>query len=140
MTYTGRCACNAVTLTITGEALSVRQCWCRQCQQIAAGGPTHNVMFKAEDVTLSGTLGTHAYLAPSGHMLTQYFCPSCGAAVGSQSAARMHFMNIRLGMFDVPHDLKPRAVIWTSEAPAWAMLDPALEHFERQPPPPVPKD
>jgi hypothetical protein len=43
---------------------------------------------------------------------------------------------IRLGTLDLPHDIKPLMAIWTEDAPAWAAIDPALEQFPRQPPPP----
>ena len=70
MAYTGRCACGAVTATIAAEApIAVRQCWCRQCQQVAAGAHTTNAMFLTADVTITGTLGTHAYTAASGNTL-----------------------------------------------------------------------
>jgi hypothetical protein len=138
MTYTGRCACEAVQLRISGEPVGVRQCWCRQCQQIAAGSPTNNAIFPADDVGITGQLGSHAYTAPSGNTLTQYFCASCGSAVYAQSSARLHLKTVRLGMIDLPHDLKPTAAIWTSEAPDWAVIDPALEQFGGQPPAPPP--
>jgi hypothetical protein len=138
MRYTGRCACARVTLVITGEPVATRQCWCRQCRKIAAGGPTHNAMFRAEDVTIAGELRAHAYVAASGNELAQWFCPSCGSHVFAQSAARPHLRTIRLGVLDEPHGLKPQMAIWTDEAPEWAVIDPALVRFPRQPPPPPP--
>jgi len=39
-------------------------------------------------------------------------------------------------MFDQPHGMKPAMVIWTDDAPAWAVIDPALECYPQQPPPP----
>jgi hypothetical protein len=136
MSYTGRCACDTVQLTITGTPVGVRQCWCRQCQQIAAGGPTNNAIFSADDVAIVGSLGSHAYIAPSGNTLTQYFCTSCGNPVYAQSSARLHLKTVRLGVINLPHDLKPTAAIWISEAPGWAVIDPALEQFTGQPPAP----
>jgi hypothetical protein len=136
--YTGRCACGAVTLEITAKPVGVRQCWCRQCQQIAAGGPTNNAFLPTEHVSISGKLGHHAYVAPSGNTLTQWFCPSCGSPVSSQSSGRMHLKTVRLGVIDLPHDLKPEMAIWTAEAPAWALIDPALERYDGQPPAPPP--
>jgi hypothetical protein len=53
-----------------------------------------------------------------------------------QSDARPQFRAVRLGMLDEPHGLKPQMVIWTEDAPAWAVIDPALEQYRRQPPPP----
>lgn len=134
--YTGRCACGAVTATIEGEAFAVRQCWCRQCQQIAAGSPTTNAMFAADAVALQGELASTSYTAASGNTLTQSFCGKCGTHVMGQSSARPQFRTIRLGFLDTPNDLAPQVAIWTDDAPAWAVIDPALERFPRQPPPP----
>lgn len=139
MGYTGRCACGAVTLKIEGKPIATRQCWCRQCQQIAAGGPTHNAIFKAADVAVGGTLASSRWTAASGNSLTFHFCPSCGTQVYGQSSARPHLMTVRFGMLDEPHGLRPEAVIWTDDAPAWAHIDPALESWPRQPPAPPPQ-
>ena len=133
----GRCACGAVNAAITGEPVAVRQCWCRECQQIAAGGPTHNAMFLTEGVRLSGDLASHSYVAASGNTVTQSFCPACGTPVMAQSSARAQFRTIRLGFLQPGHGLAPQMAIWTAEAPPWARIDPALERHERQPPPPA---
>jgi hypothetical protein len=138
MAYTGRCACGAVTIAIDAESLMARQCWCRQCQTIAAGGPTNNAMFAAASVQINGTLGAATWPAASGNTLTFHFCPGCGTQVYAQSSARPHIRTIRIGVIDQPHDLAPQAVIWTDDAPDWAVFDPDLEHFARQPPPPAP--
>jgi len=139
MSHTGHCACGKVTLTMPNEAVATRQCWCRQCQQIAAGGPTHNAIFRSEDVVINGELSAHGYTAASGNTLTLWFCPSCGSHIFGQSSARMHFKTVRLGVIDEPHDFKPQMAIWLDDAPEWAIIDPALEQFPRQPPaPPIP--
>ena len=137
MTYTGHCACGQVTLTITGEPVTARQCWCRQCQRIAAGGATHNAMFATQDVIIAGTLAGHTYLAASGNTIIQSFCPACGTHVMGQSDARPQFRVIRMGTLDTPHAIKPLMAIWTDDAPEWAVIDPALEQFPRQPPAPT---
>ena len=138
MTYTGRCACGAVTLSIAGAPLATRQCWCRQCQQIAAGGPTHNAIFKGDNVSVAGTLVESSWPAASGNTLTFRFCPACGSQVYAHSSARPHHKTVRFGVIDEPHGLKPEVVIWAEEAPAWAVLDLALETWPRQPPAPAP--
>lgn len=136
MTYTGRCNCGAVTATISAEPVATRQCWCRQCQKAAAGSPTNNAIFPVAAVTLSGEVAQWSYVADSGNTLTQSFCAKCGGAVYAQSSARPQLMTLRLGFLDEGHDLSPQVAIWTDEAPAWATIDPALESFPRQPPPP----
>lgn len=136
MTYTGRCACGQVSAAIAAEPLAVRQCWCRQCQQLAAGGPTHNAMFPADAVSITGTLSSHSYTAASGNTIHHAFCAQCGTPVLGFSSARPQFRVMRLGFLDEPHGLRPQMVIWTDDAPDWAIIDPELERFGRQPPPP----
>lgn len=136
--YTGRCACGAVTLRIEGDTIGTRQCWCHQCRRIAAGGPTHNAIFRAEDVTIAGELASSTWTAASSNTLTFHFCPGCGSQIFAQSSARLHLMTVRLGVIDEPHGLRPRVAIWTDDAPDWAVIDPALERWPGQPPAPQP--
>jgi hypothetical protein len=75
-------------------------------------------------------------VAASGNTISQAFCASCGTPVLGMSSARPHFRTFRLGFLDAGHDLRPQMAIWLEDAPAWAVIDPALERFERQPPPP----
>ena len=137
--YTGRCACGQITLSIAADPVGTRQCWCRQCQQIAAGGPTHNAIFPAEAVGVEGELASAAWKAASGNTLTFHFCPACGTQIYGQSSARMHLKTVRLGAIDQPHGLKPQMAIWVSEAPDWAQIDPGMEQYPQQQPIPVPK-
>ena len=137
MSFSGRCACGAVSARIEGEPVAVRQCWCRQCQQQAAGGPTHNAMFQTDDIALTGDLAEHSYLAASGNTITHSRCANCGTPVMARSSARPQFRTIRLGFLDADHGLAPRMAIWTDDAPAWAVIDPALERHAGQPPAPV---
>ncbi|WP_232492212.1 GFA family protein [Novosphingobium kaempferiae] len=134
--YSGRCNCGAVSVTITAEPVATRQCWCRQCQKSAAGGPTNNAMFPTEAVELEGLRGDYVYVAASGNVLTQEFCLECGTPVLGRSSARPQFRTIRLGLLDEGHGLGPAMAIWTEEAPPWAVIDPALESWPQQPPPP----
>jgi hypothetical protein len=136
MAYTGRCACGAITLEISAEPIAMRQCWCRQCQQISAGGPSHNAIFPADVVRIAGTLAQSSWQAASGNTLTHSFCPACGTQIYAQSSARPTLKTVRFGAIDEPHGLSPQVAIWTEDAPGWAIFDPALEQFAQQPPPP----
>ena len=135
MAYTGQCACGAVKLAINGDALGVTQCWCRQCQKSAAGGPTQNAIFFTNDVAITGALGGYGYVAASGNKGTQEFCAACGTPVIGRNSALPQFLAVRLGVIDSPHELAPQQIIWMQEAPAWAVVDPALPHLSTQPGP-----
>ncbi|MEO6093620.1 MAG: GFA family protein [Novosphingobium sp.] len=134
--YIGSCACGQVSVTITVAPVATRQCWCRQCQQLAGGGPTHNAMFPTEAVTLIGQTAEYSYVAASGNTVTHEFCPACGTPVLSRSSARPQFRGIRIGLLDPGNGIRPEMAIWTEDAPDWAAIDPALERHARQPPPP----
>ncbi|WP_068075967.1 GFA family protein [Novosphingobium lentum] len=136
MSYTGQCNCGAVNAKIEGEPVAVRQCWCRQCQKAAAGSATTNAMFPTEAITFHGALGSWSYEAASGNTLTQSFCANCGTPVMGQSSARPQFRTLRVGFLDQAQGLKPQVIIWTDDAPEWAVIDPELPTFARQPPPP----
>ena len=135
--YTGRCNCGALSVRIDAEPVATRQCWCRQCQKVATGGPANNAMFAAEAVHIEGDYAENPYVAASGNTIFHAFCPRCGTPLFSRAEVRPQFRTIRFGMLDEGHGLRPAAAIWTEEAPAWAVIDPALERFERQPPPPA---
>jgi hypothetical protein len=135
----GRCNCGSVTASFTKRPVQTRQCWCRQCQKAAAGGPTHNAVFNTDAVALCGKVGSWSYLAPSGNTLTQTFCGQCGTPVYAQSSARPQFMTYRFGFLDEPHGLAPEMAIWTCEKPGWARIDPALPSYPGQPPAPRPR-
>jgi hypothetical protein len=132
----GHCLCGGIKLLIEGDPIATRQCWCRQCQQLAAGGPTNNAIFKSDDVTIIGTVDASTWVAASGNTLTFHFCRGCGMQIYAQSSARPHLKTVRLGAINEPHGLRPEAVIWTQDAPAWAVIDPSLEQWPQQPPPP----
>ena len=137
MTYTGSCACGTVTVAIEGEPFGVGQCWCRQCQRIAAGSASNNAIFRRDQISVAGDLAVHTYPAESGNTSIQSFCAACGTPVFGGSSALADVVAVKLGIIDGRHDLRPAMAMWTSEAPAWAVIDPALPQFPRSPPMPA---
>lgn len=133
MGYTGRCLCGAVTLRIDGSPVGEAQCWCRQCQTSAGGGPANNAIFMSDIVTIEGPLATTGWHAASGTNPTLDFCPTCGTHICGRSPSGPGMMAVRIGVIDQPHDLMPHIAIWTEEAPTWAVIDPALPSMAQQP-------
>lgn len=127
MTYSGHCSCGRIAASIAAEPLTVRLCWCRQCQQAGGGSATANAVFPRDAITLSGALAEHSYPAASGNRLSHGYCPDCGTQVLAYSSARDDLTVIRLGFLDIGHGLCPSAIIWADEAPDWATFDPSLE-------------
>jgi hypothetical protein len=135
MSHQAGCLCGAVRLTIGADPIGVRQCWCRLCQYLSAGGGTVNVVFPTDVVSTTGEVRWTHQVADSGTQMRRGFCPECGTPIFSLAESRPHLTIVRAGTLDDPEIGKPQAAIWTSEAPSWACFDPELTLFERQPPP-----
>lgn len=129
---TGGCLCGAVRYRITADPGSSRICWCRNCQRLAGNG-TVNAIFPSESIEVTGKTAAYANTADSGNAVTRRFCPTCGSQLFSDSTGRKGLTVVRVGTLDDPSSVKPSANIWTSSAPAWACLDPALTKSERAP-------
>ncbi len=135
MKISGGCLCRAVRYTVSAEALATRVCWCRDCQYLAAGNSTVNLIFPTSSVAMTGPLLDFSSLADSGNRMHRKFCQHCGTPVTSASEARPHLLVLRAGTLDDPEVAKPALTIWTDSAPSWACLNAALPSTPRQPPP-----
>lgn len=132
----GGCLCGAVRYEISAQPLMVRMCWCTVCQKLSTGTATVNMVVPKEAVKVTGTLADYASLADSGNHMHRLFCATCGVHVMGAADERPNFLVVRVGSLDDPSQVKPQVNIWTSSAPAWAVLDHALQSYAGQPPPP----
>jgi hypothetical protein len=136
MAHTGHCLCGSITFSIASDPIGARMCWCHDCQRIASGSATINVLFASEDVQFDGPLSTFEMVADSGNTVQRGFCPTCGSQLYSKTLAPEGLpMRIRAGVLDDPQLIAPQAIIWTEGAPKWAILDPDLPHYPKGPPP-----
>ncbi len=136
MAHTGRCFCGQVRYRIAAEPLLAVSCWCRDCQYIAAGSATHNVIFPDEAVSFEGEVATIEKTADSGRRVERGFCPKCGSQIYSRSLDPGGIpMRIRAGTLDDRELLAPQAAIFTASAPSWATIAPDVPHFDKAAPP-----
>nr|WP_246438805.1 GFA family protein [Novosphingobium piscinae] len=127
--------CGAVTYALAAEPLGARMCWCRDCQYIASGSATVNVLFPEAAFRCAGDIGTLRMTADSGNTVERGFCRQCGSQIYSRTTepAGTQPIRIRAGTLDNPGLRAPDAYIWTDSAPAWAPFDPALPRYRRGP-------
>ena len=136
MVHTGGCLCGQERFTIDAEPQGARMCWCRDCQRIASGSATVNVLFPEEAVRYEGEMTTLELIADSGNTVERGFCPRCGAQMYSKTVEPAGLpMRVRAGTLDDPELMAPTAIIWTAGAPSWAPLDPGLPHHPKGLPP-----
>jgi hypothetical protein len=135
MPITGGCLCGRVRYSASANPILTRICWCRDCQYLAAGGGTVNVVFATEAVAIAGPLRTYESLADSGNRMHRRFCEHCGTAVTSAAESRPHLLIVRAGTLDDPEVANPSMAIWTDSAPSWACIAEDMPRTPRQPPP-----
>lgn len=129
MVHLGECLCGYVRFTISEEPLGARMCWCRDCQRIASGSATVNVLFPEEAVHIEGPLTKIELIADSGNRVERGFCSVCGSQIYSRTVEPAGLpMRVRAGTLNDPEIMPPSAIIWTKSAPSWALLDPTLLH------------
>jgi hypothetical protein len=132
MVHTGQCLCGQVRFASDAEPQGARICWCRDCQRIASGSATVNVLFPEEAVHYRGEMTTLKLVADSGNRVERGFCPKCGAQMYSRTVEPAGMpMRVRAGTLDDPELMAPQAIIWVSSAPSWAPLDRALPHYPK---------
>jgi hypothetical protein len=132
----GGCLCRAVRYSASARPIVTRACWCRLCQYLATGNAAINLAFPSDALTVTGELRDYPSIADSGSHMHRRFCPVCGTHLFSAAEERPQLVFVRAGTLDDPSVISgPQAVIWTSQAPVWAHLDPHIPHFEGQPPP-----
>ena len=134
---TGGCLCGDVRYRITAEPVVSRICWCRDCQHIASNG-TVNAIFPTEAIEIAGHPREYTSVGESGNHVRRRFCGRCGSHLFADSTGRVGLTVVRLGTLDDPSSISPSANIWSSSAPSWACLNPALPSVEKQPTPPQP--
>lgn len=131
----GGCLCRRVRFRASSPPVATRICWCRDCQALAAGGGTVNVVFRTEDFEVEGETTDYVSTADSGTTMHRRFCPACGTPLFSEAESRPHLIIVRAGALDDPEQVRPASVIWTASAPSWAAMDQTLPKIEGQPPP-----
>lgn len=135
----GGCLCGAVRFRVDGVPVRMVVCHCTDCQRASGGGHMPNALFKAEDVTVSGTTATYVSAADSGTLLTRHFCPTCGGRLFLTSSARPGLIVMAVGAFDDSAWYAPQLAIFTKSARAWDPPAEGLARCEAMPPAPPPK-
>lgn len=132
--HIGGCLCGAVRFTADAEPQGARFCWCRDCQRIASGMATVNVLFDEEAVTYSGEMTLLRLIADSGNTVERGFCKVCGAQMFSRTVVGPRQpMRVRAGTLDDPEICAPTTIIWGASAPSWAPFPSGMPVHEAGP-------
>lgn len=132
-TYSGRCACGAVTYEVLGPPIVVAQCHCEDCRRISGTGHTIGALFSWKDLTLNGTIGEFRYLSGRGSEVTKGFCPACGSPIFGTNTMSPGYVTLSLGTMNDATDLAVQVVVFARDRPHWDRLGDDVVSFATQP-------
>ena len=116
--------CGAVRYFVEAAPMNERICHCRSCQKAVGAAFNARLMFRADEVNLSGPVKI-AYSSPA---VKRGFCPECGTTVLSGRDAA-GFLAVTSGSLDDPGLFRPSMHIWISSKQPWLKLDDGLPQF-----------
>jgi hypothetical protein len=131
---TGGCLCGAARYEAAapGQPMAAH-CYCEDCRKASGTGHCTHVVMPEAGFSLSGAVKGYDRPANSGNIVTRHFCPTCGSALYSTNNAMPGMVFLRASSLDDPNAVTPQALVFTSRAPKWDPLDPALPAFATMP-------
>ncbi len=130
----GGCLCGAVRYELAGKPRLAVSCFCRDCQYVSGGAPSHALIVARKDLAvLQGSLRPYWTEAESGVRVAREFCDICGTPLFAYTEKKPGRLSLRVGSLDDPSDFKPRLAIWASSAQPWHEIDIGLPRFPRTP-------
>ena len=134
-TISGSCLCGEVRYETSAEPMVAGQCQCVDCRKSSGSGHCSHLGMAEEGFTVTGALSSYDKPADSGNIVTRKFCPTCGAAILSTNSGMPGMVFVRASSLDDPEVFQPQLAVYTSRAPSWDKLDPALPSIAEMPPP-----
>ena len=131
--FKGGCLCGAVRFESTADPQVVGHCHCVDCRKSSGTGHCTHVVIPEDAFTVTGEVTFYDRPADSGNMVSRGFCPNCGSPVYSRNWGMPGMVFPRASVLDDPDILAPGMVVYTSRAPSWDHMDPALPAFPEMP-------
>ena len=131
---TGGCLCGAVRYELSGTVQIELSCHCRDCQYVSGGAPTHVIIMRSEDVTITkGQAKEYWNTSAKGRRVARLFCEHCGVPLFAKNEKHPQYLAVKVGSLDDPSGFRPQANIWTKSAQPWHHLDTAISRFKENP-------
>ena len=118
--FEGGCHCGAVRYVCSEEPITVANCHCGDCQQIAGSAFITSVLVPEGSVTVNGELKSYKVKADSGNGVTRNFCPICGTRIMVELDGGV--VGVSYTTLDDSSWLEPAIEFYTSKAQPWINL------------------
>ena len=132
-TYTARCSCGGLSVTVAGQPVRINACTCLDCQRRSGSAFSYTAFFPETAIrTVTGESRVWRELRDTGRWHDSVFCPVCGVAVYSRLEAIPNTIGVAVGCLSDPGFAAPERFYWTTRRPHWLMLPEDLPTLERQ--------
>jgi hypothetical protein len=130
----GGCLCSAVRYELSGRIQMDLSCYCRECQYISGGGPSHTIIMLSKDVRITqGEPKEFWTVSAKGRRVARIFCEKCGTPLFARNERLPQYLAVKVGSLDDPSVFEPQANIWIKSAQPWHHLDAAISRFKENP-------
>lgn len=130
---TGGCLCGDIRYEATAEQPMAAHCYCGDCRRVSGTGHSTHVIVPEAGFSLSGAVATYERPADSGNVVSRRFCSTCGSPIYSTNSGMPGMLFLRASSLDDPNAITPQVQVFTSRAPKWEYIDPALPAFAGMP-------
>ena len=131
----GGCQCGQVRFEFTGEPINQVFCYCTDCQTRTGSDKWFGIWVPSGNFSFIGETVPAAYTTrdDAGGDIHCHSCPHCGVSL-SIEFTRAGFHTVAAASIEGNGEFKPKMAIFTSSAPAWAILPTGIPLFDRLPP------
>jgi hypothetical protein len=130
----GGCLCSAVRYELSGRAQMDLSCYCRECQYVSGGGPSHTIIMLSKDVRITrGEPKEYWTVSAKGRRVARIFCEKCGTPLFARNEKLPQYLAVKVGSLDDPSVFEPQANIWVRSAQRWHHLDAGISRFKENP-------
>lgn len=131
--FSGGCLCGAVRFSSTAAPQLVGHCHCVDCRKSSGTGHCTHLISPAAAFSVTGTVTFYQRPADSGNVVSRGFCGKCGSPIYSTNSAMPEMVFPRASVLDDPELIAPQMIVYTSRAPSWDHMNPALPAFLKMP-------
>ncbi|MDP2779113.1 GFA family protein [Devosia sp.] len=132
ISYAGGCACGAIRFETGQRPIFQNHCQCLDCQKRSGTDHSSYLTFpRRSDMRITGQASEWRVTADSGHDKLHAFCPNCGTPVYLTFTAMPDLIAVHASALDDPGQFNPQALTYSMRGPAWGVIDPSVQRFER---------
>lgn len=130
--FSGRCFCGGVRYESAAAPEFAYYCHCTDCRRVnGTAFHTGLVVPRTAFRVTAGAAAKHDATADSGHTISRFFCPACGAQLWSQTTADERILSVKAGSVDGDLAIDPTIEIWMQSRVAWADIPTGLTRYLR---------